>query len=113
MIIFPVPFYRYLDTLASEIHTSKPGHIGVPSQVGYQVKKVWYWTQNWSQYESSSLSDFIVECTIPNEEKGEKKSKEELTTPSWILYVDGALNFQGSGAKLILTDPNRVRMAMS
>lgn len=50
------------------------------------------------------LIDFIMECTIPNEKKEKRKSKEELTTSSWILHVNGASNFHGSGARLIFTN---------
>lgn len=56
------------------------------------------------------LADFIIKCIIPDEEREEKKLKEEPTTLSWVLYVDGALNAQTSGAGLILTSPDGIVM---
>ena len=56
------------------------------------------------------LTDFIIECTIPDKEKVEKRSKEKLITLSWILHIDGASNVQRSWAKLILTNLNGIVM---
>lgn len=38
------------------------------------------------------LTDFIVKCMILNKEKEVKREvlKKVLTTPSWMLHVDGA-----------------------
>ncbi|XP_073113099.1 uncharacterized protein [Elaeis guineensis] len=80
------------------------------------------------------LANFILECTIPNEqssqdeegsragkgsEAGESSRNEEADVGSdpeelWTLHVDGSSNASGAGAGLILTDPegNVVRYAL-
>ena len=53
---------------------------------------------------AQALADFILECTILDEESG-----DESTTPTfkkcWILHVDGTSNTIGLGAELILISP--------
>lgn len=51
------------------------------------------------------LGDFIIECTWPNEEVGQVKTKDECLEHMWILYVDEASNLLNCGAGLILTNP--------
>ena len=56
-----------------------------------------------------ALADFLVEFMYP----GETEQVEPVTlTPdlraaisTWVLYVDGSSNSQGSGAGIILTTP--------
>ena len=57
------------------------------------------------------LADFLVECTIPEDEpireEGEALIEEILNfledpTSAWKLYVDGSSNQAGSGAGLLL-----------
>ena len=54
--------------------------------------------------------DFLIECSWSNDPPA-----DELETPSaepadlgsvWVLHVDGASNAQGSGAGMILADPD-------
>lgn len=45
-----------------------------------------------------------------DEELEEKRLEEELTTPSWVLHIDGASNVQESGARLILMNLDGVVM---
>ena len=58
------------------------------------------------------LADFIVECTIPdNNPKDEANDKIKSVetfkldlTSTWVLHIDGASNAQDSGTDLILTN---------
>lgn len=52
------------------------------------------------------LADFVMECTISNEEpvKIDSPFKESLEN-HWVLHVDGSLNANGSGTGLILVSP--------
>ncbi|GJS37933.1 reverse transcriptase domain-containing protein [Tanacetum coccineum] len=57
------------------------------------------------------IADFIAETPrndSPNEHKGAVTSRIETQakTPIWTLYIDGASINEGSGAGLILTDPD-------
>ncbi|GKB15295.1 reverse transcriptase domain-containing protein, partial [Tanacetum coccineum] len=57
------------------------------------------------------IADFIVETPrndSPNEHKGAATSRIETQakTPIWTLYIDDASINEGSGAGLILTDPD-------
>ncbi|KAL8108705.1 hypothetical protein AgCh_008657 [Apium graveolens] len=64
---------------------------------------------------AQALADFVVECTIPNQEVG----GQEDTTPQdkgvdngdkekeyWVLYFDGASKTNSSGAGLVLQSPD-------
>ena len=55
------------------------------------------------------LTDFVAECTIPEETPiASPKSAEEGTVQSsrpWILHVDGSSTPSASGAGIILTSP--------
>ena len=56
------------------------------------------------------LTNFVAECTIPNNKSEDKASdiiKQTMTpepdlTSAWVLYIDGASNAQDSRADLIL-----------
>ncbi|GKE20005.1 reverse transcriptase domain-containing protein [Tanacetum coccineum] len=50
------------------------------------------------------LADFIVECPKDNPLYTPIKDKEELSDP-WILFTNGSSCIYGSGASLILTNP--------
>nr|GEW75816.1 hypothetical protein [Tanacetum cinerariifolium] len=50
------------------------------------------------------LADFIVERLKDNHPDTPMEDKEELSDP-WILFTDGSLCIDGSGSKLILTNP--------
>lgn len=58
------------------------------------------------------LADFIIECTWLNDKPEEASTKNPNEQPdpatTWILHVDGALNFLGSEAKLILENSDGV-----
>ena len=51
------------------------------------------------------LSDFVMEFT-PTELAEDTRATPDL--PIWKLFVDGATNAQGSGARLILTSPEGI-----
>ncbi|XP_043705405.1 uncharacterized protein LOC122655263 [Telopea speciosissima] len=53
---------------------------------------------------AQALVDFLVECTLPDEEITTTAEPDE-TTEEWTLYVDGSSSAQGCGAGLILTSP--------
>ncbi|XP_071723616.1 uncharacterized protein [Rutidosis leptorrhynchoides] len=68
-----------------------------------------------------ALTDFIMECTIPEERKKKSRVDDENTQPDnptqvviserpeveyWNLFFDGASNKSGSGADIILTSPD-------
>ncbi|KAK3014889.1 hypothetical protein RJ639_008461 [Escallonia herrerae] len=53
-----------------------------------------------------ALDDFIVECTLPIEDKEQLPQKERPFT--WTLHVDGSSNSSGSGASLILHGPENL-----
>ena len=54
-----------------------------------------------------TLADFLVEFTYPEDaEETEPSSLPpdlQIAVPTWVLYVDGSSNNQGSGAGIILT----------
>ncbi|XP_073112596.1 uncharacterized protein [Elaeis guineensis] len=59
------------------------------------------------------LADFIAECTIANNKLEDATTKEAATPEpdlrlTWVLHIDEALNAQGSGAGLILTNSEGV-----
>ena len=69
---------------------------------------------------AQALVDFVVECTITNQEvggqeeidkpvqeQGQKEKKDLEMTPKeyWKLYFDGASNIRESGAGLVLQSP--------
>ena len=57
------------------------------------------------------LVDFIVEFTPSNAlAKPTETTQLALDLPIWRLFVDGAVNSQGSDAGLILTPPNGIDM---
>ncbi|XP_043691538.1 uncharacterized protein LOC122642173 [Telopea speciosissima] len=51
-----------------------------------------------------ALADFVVECTLPEEEIPTTVKLEEVVEV-WTLYVDGSSSTHGCGAGLILTNP--------
>ncbi|XP_043705383.1 uncharacterized protein LOC122655236 [Telopea speciosissima] len=53
---------------------------------------------------AQALADFVVECTLPEEEAPPREEPEELTE-QWTLFVDGSSNVDGCDAGLILTSP--------
>ena len=61
-----------------------------------------------------ALADFVVEFTYPSEtERAEPVTLTpnlQETIPTWVLYVDGSSNSQGSGAGIILTTPEGVQL---
>ena len=46
------------------------------------------------------LVDFIIECTLIDNDQAEGYSPKSTQEPIWILHVDGASNAQGCGAGL-------------
>lgn len=54
------------------------------------------------------LVDFLIECTWSNKKLEEVSTEQSNLGMTWILHVDGALNFQGSRAGLILINMERV-----
>ena len=40
-----------------------------------------------------------------------EEDSASLTHPEWKLYIDGASGSQGSGAKIILIGPNKIRIS--
>ncbi|XP_043725697.1 uncharacterized protein LOC122672260 [Telopea speciosissima] len=51
-----------------------------------------------------ALADFVVECTLPEEEiTPDSEPREAIET--WTLFVDGLSNASGCGAGLILSSP--------
>ena len=61
---------------------------------------------------AQALADFLVECTISNQEVGgqgdkvEEPTKEEKPKEYWLLFFDGASKTKGSGAGLVLQSPD-------
>ena len=60
-----------------------------------------------------ALVDFLVEFTYPEDLAKEAKPFDllpnlQLTTPTWVFFVDGSLNIYGSGARIILTTPEGI-----
>ena len=61
---------------------------------------------------AQALADFLVECTIRNQEVGgqedkvEEPAKEAKTKEYWLLFFDGASKTKGSGAGLVLQSPD-------
>ncbi|KAK3009912.1 hypothetical protein RJ639_011482 [Escallonia herrerae] len=53
---------------------------------------------------AQALSDFIVECTVP--EDPPQLVLSEIVDP-WLFYVDGSSKVDGSGAGLILISPEK------
>ncbi|KAL8099611.1 hypothetical protein AgCh_032031 [Apium graveolens] len=65
-----------------------------------------------------ALADFVVECTIPNQEVGGQEDaipqdkgvdnggKEKDDKEYWVLYFDGASKTNSSGAGLVLQSPD-------
>ncbi|XP_073103852.1 uncharacterized protein [Elaeis guineensis] len=67
----------------------------------------------WPSMKTQVLADFIAECTIADNKSKDATTKEAATLvpdlrSTWVLHIDGALNAQGSGAGLILTNSERV-----
>lgn len=61
---------------------------------------------------AQALDDFVVECTVsddePDNQEVSKQKKGEVlkqVEEYWTLYVDGASNSKGNGARLILSSP--------
>ncbi|KAL8134178.1 hypothetical protein AgCh_009294 [Apium graveolens] len=69
---------------------------------------------------AQALADFVVECTIPNQEVGGQedtipqvkevdkwdKEKDDKEKEYWVLYFDGASKTNSSGAGLVLQSPD-------
>lgn len=47
----------------------------------------------------------MIECTIPKGESERCDSTFDDLESQWVMYVDGALNANGLGARLILINP--------
>ncbi|KAK3001975.1 hypothetical protein RJ639_022284 [Escallonia herrerae] len=56
---------------------------------------------------AQALSDFVVECTIP--EDPQQLILSEVSDP-WLLYVDGSSKAGNSGAGLILISPEKFKI---
>ncbi|KAK3040693.1 hypothetical protein RJ639_028389 [Escallonia herrerae] len=56
---------------------------------------------------AQALSDFVVECTIP--EDPQQLNLSEVLDP-WLLYVDGSSKVGNSGAGLILISPEKFKI---
>ncbi|KAK3021741.1 hypothetical protein RJ639_046087 [Escallonia herrerae] len=56
---------------------------------------------------AQALSDFVVECTIP--EDPHQLILSEVSDP-WLLYVDGSSKLGNSGAGLILISPEKFKI---
>ncbi|KAK3041885.1 hypothetical protein RJ639_002167 [Escallonia herrerae] len=56
---------------------------------------------------AQALSDFVVECTIP--EDPQQLILSEVSDP-WLLYVDGSSKLGNSGAGLILISPEKFKI---
>ncbi|KAK3042622.1 hypothetical protein RJ639_000874 [Escallonia herrerae] len=56
---------------------------------------------------AQALSDFVVECTIP--EDPQQLILSEVSDP-WLLYVDGSSKVGNSGAGLILISPEKFKI---
>ncbi|KAK3025694.1 hypothetical protein RJ639_041699 [Escallonia herrerae] len=56
---------------------------------------------------AQALSDFVVECTIP--EDPQQLILSEVSDP-WLLYVDDSSNVGNSGAGLILISPKKFKI---
>ena len=61
-----------------------------------------------------ALADFVVKFTYQDEtEQAEPVALTpdlQESIPTWVLYVDGSSNSQGSGAGIILTTPEGIQM---
>ncbi|KAL8091611.1 hypothetical protein AgCh_034024 [Apium graveolens] len=69
---------------------------------------------------AQALADFMVECTIPNQEVGGQedtipqdkgvdngdREKDDKENEYWVLYFDGASKTNSSGAGLVLQSPD-------
>ena len=59
-----------------------------------------------------ALADFLVKFTYPGEtEQAEPvvlTPNPQESIPTWVLYVDGSSNSQGSGVGIILTTPEGI-----
>ncbi|XP_027101128.1 uncharacterized protein [Coffea arabica] len=53
------------------------------------------------------LADFLAEGASLSMAEPSSLSKEERAEEPWVLFVDGALSKEGSGADLLLTSPTR------
>ncbi|KAK3015600.1 hypothetical protein RJ639_007409 [Escallonia herrerae] len=56
---------------------------------------------------AQALSDFVVECTIPEDPR--QLILSEVSDP-WLLYVDGSSKVGNSGAGLILISPEKFKI---
>ena len=60
------------------------------------------------------MVDFLVEFTYPEEtEETESVSlpaDQQTTILTWVLYVNGSSNHQGSRARVILTTPEGIQL---
>ena len=62
-----------------------------------------------------TIEDFLAEFTYP-EDLAEEVTPTSLPTglklevPTWVLYVDGSSNKQGSGGRIILTTPDGIQL---
>ena len=50
------------------------------------------------------LVDFIIECTLTDNNQVEDNFSEDTQEPTWILHMDGASNAQRCSAGLMLID---------
>ncbi|KAK2998728.1 hypothetical protein RJ639_022763 [Escallonia herrerae] len=63
--------------------------------------------QSCAAIKAQALSDFVVECTIP--EDPQQLILSEVSDP-WLLYVDGSSKLGNSGAGLILISPEKFKI---
>ena len=68
------------------------------------------------------LTDLVAEFTkIPTEERGEEENTDGKSVGvifvqeplSWKVFVDGAVNYRGSGVRLVLTSPEGITIEKS
>ncbi|GKB65761.1 hypothetical protein Tco_0927173 [Tanacetum coccineum] len=59
----------------------------------------------WTRNEKETQADFLVEIPFEDNEKKEKPKEVPNSNSKWRLYTDGASKSDGSGAGLMLIDP--------
>ena len=110
----------YFQSHKIEVLTDQPLHnvIHSPKASGRSIK----WAIELGEFDirykprtaikAQALADFLVECTIGNQEVGgqedkvEEPTKEEKPKEYWPLFFDGALKTKDSGAGLVLQSPD-------
>ncbi|GAA0146162.1 hypothetical protein LIER_06182 [Lithospermum erythrorhizon] len=61
---------------------------------------------------ASNLADFVIDYTspIPQIKSGSSDFEPRLNNPEWVLFVDGARNEKGSGARILIRSPDNMVM---